>query len=206
MSYPAFFDKVPTIQLYDPLGDFLGAFPKGELEINYYDCARLAGHSCPTVASAFLMAGSGLRALFPDSLPRRSQIKVEMKMPKDEGVTGVIAAVISYIAGANDKGGFKGIGGSFARNDLLSFGHADLQGTVRLSRTDTGASVTLSVDTQSVPGSPDMMPLMQKALQGIATEEERGDFQRLWQSRVEAMLLDTVLQNNIIDINTEETP
>lgn len=127
-------------------------------------------------------------------------------MPKDEGVTGVIAAVISYIAGANDKGGFKGIGGSFARNDLLSFGHADLQGTVRLSRTDTGASVTLSVDTQSVPGSPDMMPLMQKALQGIATEEERGDFQRLWQSRVEAMLLDTVLQNNIIDINTEETP
>ena len=206
MSYPAFFDKVPTIQLYDPLGGFLGAFPKGELEINYYDCARLAGHSCPTVASAFLMAGSGLRALFPDSLPRRSQIKVEMKMPKDEGVTGVIAAVISYIAGANDKGGFKGIGGSFARNDLLSFGHADLQGTVRLSRTDTGASVTLSVDTQSVPGSPDMMPLMQKALQGIATEEERGDFQRLWQSRVEAMLLDTVLQNNIIDINTEETP
>ena len=204
MNYPAFFDKVPSIRLYDPLGDFLGAFQEGELEISYYDCTRLAGHSCPTVASAFLMADTGLRALFPDCLPRRSQIQVEMKMPKDEGVTGVIAAVVSYIVGANDEGGFKGIGGSFARNNLLSFGHTDLQGTVRLSRTDTGASATLSIDTKSVPGSQDMMPLMQKALQGTATEEEKADFQRLWQSRVEAMLLDTTLQNDIINICIEE--
>lgn len=205
MGYPAFFDDIPGIRLYDPLGDFLGAFSGGELEIGYYDCARLAGHSCPTVASAFLMADSGLRVLFPDSLPVRSQIKVEMKAPKEEGVTGVIAAVISYITGANDEGGFKGIGGTLARNDLLSFGHTDLEGTVRLSRTDTGASVALSVDTKSVPGSPEMMPLMQKALQSAATEEERATFQGLWQSRVKAMLLDTALRQQILTMTTQES-
>ena len=200
MLYPTFFDQIPTIKLYDPLGEFLGAFTQGKLEISYYDCAKLAGHSCPTVASAFLMASSGLEALFPHALPTRSQIKVEMKAPKEEGVTGVIATVISYIVGASDEGGFKGIGGTFGRNNLLSFGHHDIQGTLRLSHIDTGDTVTVSIDTKLVPGSPDMMPLMQKALQGTATEEEEAQFQALWQARVEVMLLDKALQDKIIDI------
>jgi len=200
MGYPTFFDQVPTIELYDPLGMLLGAFEQGKLEISYYDCAKLAGHSCPTVASAFLMASYGLKVLFPDSLPIRSQILIEMKASKDEGVTGVIATVIAYIAGAGDEGGFKGIGGAFGRNDLLSFGHSDIQETVRLSRIDTGDSVMVSVDTKAVPGSPDMMPLMQKALGSTATEEEESRFRALWQARVEAMLLDSTLQNKIIYI------
>ena len=204
MHYPTFFDQIPTIKLYDPLGEFLGAFTQGKLEISYYDCAKLAGHSCPTVASAFLMASSGLGAIFPHTLPTRSQIKVEMKAPKEEGVTGVIATVISYIVGAGDEGGFKGMGGTFGRNNLLSFGHHDMQGTLRLSRIDTGDAVTVSLDTKLVPGSPDMMPLMQKALQGTATKEEEAQFHALWQARVEVMLLDKVLQDKIIDIKKQE--
>jgi len=93
MSYPTFFDDAPTIKLYDPLGDFLGAFDNGDIEITYFDCVKLAGHSCPTVASAFLIALQGLKELFPDSLPQRSQIKVTVKKPKDEGVTGVIGNI-----------------------------------------------------------------------------------------------------------------
>ena len=200
MGYPTFFDQVPAIKLYDPLGMLLGAFEQGKLEISYYDCTKLAGHSCPTVASAFLMASYGLKILFPDSLPIRSQIQIEMKASKDEGVTGVIAAVIAYIAGAGDEGGFKGIGGAFGRNDLLSFGHSNIHETVRLSRIDTGDSVMVSVDTKAVPGSQDMMPLMQKALGSTATEEEESRFRALWQARVEAMLLDSTLQNKIIYI------
>ncbi len=201
MRYPVFFDKVPTLTLHDPLGEFLGAFTDGEVIVSYYDCAKLAGHSCPTVASAYLIAMAGLKKLYPDSIPQRSQIRVEMQAPKTEGVTGVIGNVIAYIVGANDESGFKGIGGTFSRNNLLFFGVTELTGTVRLTRTDTNTSVTLSCDTKQVPGSPEMMPLMQKAIQGNASEAEKEQFRTLWQGRVEAMLLDTELQNNIITIH-----
>ena len=201
MHYPTFFNAIPTITLYDPLGEFLGAFEDGIVEISYLDCAKLAGHSCPTVASAYLMAIAGLNSLYPDGLPHRSQISIEMQAPKAEGVTGVIGNVIAYIVGANDEGGFKGIGGTFSRNDLLSFGISQLTGMVRLTRIDTGDSVTLSSDTSQVPGSPEMMPLMQKAMQGAASDAEKAQFQALWQGRVEVMLLNKDLQDKIITIN-----
>ena len=201
MNYPAFFDKVPILLLQDPLGGFLGAFDQGRVEISYLDCAKLAGHSCPTVASAYLLARRGLGKLYPEGSPQRGMIKVEMRAAKEEGVTGVIANVISYIVGGNDEGGFKGIGGTFSRRDLLSFGHTELEGMVRLTRTDTGASVTLSSDTSQVPGSPQMMPLMQKAMQGAASDEEKAQFGTLWQARVEAMLLDNELQDKIVTIH-----
>jgi formylmethanofuran dehydrogenase subunit E len=201
MHYPTFFNDIPTITLHDPLGEFLGAFEDGVVEISYLDCAKLAGHSCPTVASAYLMATAGLNTLYPDGLPRRSQISIEMQAPKAEGVTGVIGNVIAYIVGAGDEGGFKGIGGTFSRNDLLRFGVSQLAGMVRLTRIDTGDSVTLSSDTSQVPGSPEMMPLMQKAMQGAASDAEKVQFQALWQGRVEAMLLSSDLQDKIITIH-----
>ena len=201
MHYPTFFNDIPTITLHDPLGEFLGAFEDGVVEISYLDCAKLAGHSCPTVASAYLMATAGLNTLYPDGLPHRSQISIEMQAPKAEGVTGVIGNVIAYIVGASDEGGFKGIGGTFGRNDLLSFGVSQLTGMVRLTRIDTGDSVTLSSDTSQVPGSPEMMPLMQKAMQGAASDAEKAQFQALWQGRVEAMLCSSDLQDKIITIH-----
>jgi hypothetical protein len=124
-----------------------------------------------------------------------------MQAPKAEGVTGVIGNVIAYIIGASDEGGFKGIGGTFSRNDLLRFGVSQLAGMVRLTRIDTGDSVTLSSDTSQVPGSPEMMPLMQKAMQGAASDAEKVQFQALWQGRVEAMLLSSDLQDKIITIH-----
>jgi len=204
MGHPAFFDQVPVLRLQDKLGEFLGAFDQGEVEISYYDCAKLAGHSCPTVASAYLMAMIGLVELYPDTLPQRSQIKVALNTPKTEGVTGVIGNVIAYIVGANDESGFKGIGDTFSRKDLLSFGHTKLDGMVKLTRIDTGVSVTLSSDTSQVPGSPEMMPLMQKTMQGTASEGETRQFRALWQARVEAMLLNSDLQKKIITINQEK--
>ena len=203
MGYPAFFDQVPSITLYDPLGDLLGAFEQGDLEISYYDCTKLAGHSCPTVASAYLMAHAGLRALYPDTPPVRSRIRVELQAPKEEGVAGVIGNVVAYIVGAGDEGGFKGIGGVYARNNLLSYGHSALQGTLRLTDIDNHISVTLSADTSLVPGSPDMAPLMQKSMQGIATAEEEQKFQTLWQNRVKAILLDEDIQKKILTLTKE---
>ncbi len=202
MNYPKFFDDVPTIKLIDPIGGFLGAFDDGLIEISYFDCVKLAGHSCPTVASVYLMVKSGLDALYPDTMPVRSQIKVEMSAPKNEGVTGVIANVISYITGAGDEGGFKGIGRKYSRNHLLNFDTGDLH-TVRLTRMDSRDSVSLECDTSLVPGSPDMMPLMQKILEGKAETSEESRFKELWQDRVKAMLTDTDLQSKIITITKE---
>jgi formylmethanofuran dehydrogenase subunit E len=206
MKTPDFFDKAPLFRLYDPLGDFLGAFEEGLVEIGYLDCVKLAGHSCPTVAGAYLMAWRGLEALYGlEALPVRSGIRVEMRAPKEEGVTGVIGHVVAYICGAGDSGGFSGIGTHFGRRGLLHYGVGGVDGDLRLTRLDTGASVTLRLDTSVVGGSPEMMPLMQKALRGEALPEERKRFQELWQGRVEAMLTAPELWEKIALI-TETNP
>ncbi len=61
MSLPSFYAKVPPLVVRDGLADFLGAADDGLLEYNYADVVRVAGHSCPTVAGAWLMACAALR-------------------------------------------------------------------------------------------------------------------------------------------------
>ena len=199
MTYPAFFDQVQTIQLQDPLSNFLGAFEEGKLEITYLDCVKLAGHSCPTVAGAYLMALKGLEALYGGQLPQRGSIHISMQAGEAEGVTGVICNVISFIAGAGGMGGFKGLNGKMARNNLVSY-NVPMEGEVKLSRTDTNESVTLSYDPSMIGADPMMQPLMGKAMQGLASEDERKAFGRLWQARVEKILLSTELWDKMITI------
>ena len=202
MQYPNFYTKVETIKLYDPLSDFLGAFDDGIVEINYLDCVKLAGHSCPTIAGAYLMAVHGLKALYPDSFPQRSSVRVSMQKNKVEGVTGVIANVISFIVGASDEAGFKGIQGRFARDNLLSYDQP-MNGEVTLTRTDTGKSVDITYNPSFISVDERMKPLMGKCLQGVATDEEKIIFKTLWQDRVEKILLSTVLHDQIITIKAD---
>ncbi len=199
MKYPDFFDKVPSIDLQDPLSDFLGAFEEGKLQISYLECVKLAGHSCPTVAGAYLMALHGLKALYGTELPQRGNIHISMRESEAEGVTGVICNVISFIAGANGAGGFKGLNGKMSRNNLVNY-DVPIDGEVKLTRTDTNQSVTLSYDSSMVPGDPMMQPLMGKCMQGLATPEEKKEFGRLWQARVEKILLSTELWDTMITI------
>ena len=56
MNYPRFFDEVPSIKVKDPLAQALGAFKNGEYEITYLEVVKAAGHSCPSVAGAYIMA------------------------------------------------------------------------------------------------------------------------------------------------------
>ena len=188
MQYPDFYTHVPPIKLYDPLSEFLGAFDQGEVDISYLDCVKLAGHSCPTVAGAYLMASKGLETLYKGALPKRGTIKVEMKMPEEEGVTGVIGNVIAFIVGASGKGGFKGIQGKYSRDNLISY-NIPMQAAVKLTRLDTNESVLLDYDPSIIPADEMMQPLMGKSLKGLATEEEKKMFQKLWQQRVEKILL-----------------
>jgi hypothetical protein len=121
-GFPEFFDEAPSIRRRDPLAAFLGAARDGVLEYGYADGVRLAGHSCPTVASAFLMARAALAALYGSEVPERGGVRVEMRDAAQEGVTGVIANVVSLVTGATVDTGFKGIGGQFDRSRLLAGG------------------------------------------------------------------------------------
>ncbi len=188
MNYPSFFDRVEPISLQDPLSNFLGAFVDGKLDITYLDCVKLAGHSCPTVAGAYLMALKGLESLYPDTLPQRGFVKVEMRDGETHAVTGVVCNVIAFIAGAGGAGGFKGLQGKLSRNNLISY-DAAITREVRLTRIDTGASVEIDYDPSSVPPSAEMQPLMGKMMQQKASDEERKAFGILWQERVEKILL-----------------
>ena len=67
MHYPSFFDTTESINLKDPLAEVLGAFEDGSFSLTYADIVKAAGHSCPTVAGAFLMAREGLKRLYPNT-------------------------------------------------------------------------------------------------------------------------------------------
>jgi len=199
MQYPAFFDKVQSIQLQDPLSNFLGAFEEGKMEISYIECVKLAGHSCPTVAGAYLMALKGLEALYGEQLPQRGSIHVSMRDNEEEGVTGVICNVLSFIAGANGASGFKGLNGNFSRNNLVSY-NVPMEGEVKLTRLDTDESVTLSYNPSMIPADAMMQPLMGKCMQGLASEGEKKQFGKLWQARVEKILLGTENWDKMITV------
>ena len=61
-GFPVYFEQAPTIMVRDPLAEFLGAAEHGLMTYRYVDAVRLAGHSCPTVAGAYLMVCRGLKA------------------------------------------------------------------------------------------------------------------------------------------------
>ncbi len=149
---------------------------------------KAAGHSCPTVAGAYMMCAKALEKLYPDSLPVRGQIKVEFKNSVDEGVTGVISNVISQISGATKETGFKGIAGQYIRHSLMDF-NVDIEGLIRFTRIDTGKSVEV-IYNPFIPPKPEMQGLMQKSISGQASDTEKDEFGKLWQARVEEILID----------------
>ncbi len=188
MKYPEFFDKVESVKVVDPLSKVLGAFEDGVYEISFLEVVKAAGHSCPTVAGAYLCALEGLKVLYPTSPAVRGEVKVQFNEPLEEGVTGVISNVITQITGATQKSGFKGLGGKFARHSLMEFS-ANINSSVRFTRVDSGKSVDVYYDSSSIGGNPNMQPLMQKMMGGMASADEAKEFGRLWQDRVERIML-----------------
>jgi len=189
MITPDFFNDVAPIVVRDPLSEVLGAATNGLLEYTYTDVVKLAGHSCPTVAGAFLMIQEGLKSLFEDEIPVRGEIKVLMKGSLGEGVVGVIANVASMITGATDVGGFHGLVGKFDRRQLL-FYDADIEGEMAFERVDNGARVALSYNPSFVLGHPQMGELLPLIASGRADDSQRELFGQLWQDRVKRILID----------------
>ncbi|HIP53315.1 MAG TPA: hypothetical protein EYH03_04805 [Chromatiales bacterium] len=183
MMYPDFFDDVEPIRLKDELAEFLGTFAEGIVDIGYLDVVKAAGHSCPTVVGAYLMTREGLGALYPGELPVRGEIKVEFKESVEEGTAGVVGNVVSNITGATTNTGFKGLNGRFNRTGLM-FYDVDIASNMRLSRTDTGASVDIWY-TPTVVVQPG--PLLQEVMQPGVSEDTKTAFARRWQELVETL-------------------
>lgn len=203
MTFPAFFQQIPALTFYDDLAEALGAAAGGIIEYRYEDMVRLAGHSCPTVAGAWLMARHGLAALYPETTPQRGHIRVDLRGAQDAGTTGVVGSLLGLVTGAAGEGGFKGLGPRFVRRNLLKYGVVDMAAEVRFTRIDSGTSVLLSYRPESVPPAMEMQTLMPRVVSGQASAEERAEFARLWQDRVRRLLLEHADDPEVVKCRTE---
>ena len=192
MNSPRFFDDAPTIEMIDPLADLLGAATDGRFIYKYADAVKLAGHSCPTVAGAFLMTKQALAHLYGEEIPVRGNIRVNIRDAVDDGVTGVIGNVIGLITGAAGPGGFKGIGGQFNRAGLLNYSSRQIR-EVHFTRLDNGQSIGADYDPSAVAPDEKQTPLMRSIMSGAAGPEEVALFKEIWQKRVATILTSSEL-------------
>ena len=183
MNYPEFFNTIETIKLQDPLSNLLGTFENGLVEFTYLDVVKNAGHSCPTVAGAYLLALEGIKALYENETAVRGEIFVTFKEDAKDGVAGVIANVLSHITGATETLGFKGLNGNFVRHDLMKFNDS-ITSSIKLQRLDTGKTIELVYNPSKISQNPQVGPLMQKIMQNKATADDKKLFGELWQERV----------------------
>lgn len=201
-AFPDFFAAAPTIRMREPLAEFLGATEDGCIEYRYTDAVRLAGHSCPTVAAAFLMTRRALQALYGDALPVRGEIRVDMREARDAGVAGVMASIATLVTGATADSGFRGLAGQFGRRDRLFFARSLTRGEMRFARLDSGAAVEATARLDRVCGDPRIGELLPLCLGGTANEDESGLFRVLWQERVRRLLLEHPDDPEVIVIST----
>lgn len=201
MSFPAFYSQAPIVETFDPLAQLLGASENGNLDYCYADVVRLAGHSCPTVAGAFLMGRAALRALYPGARAERGQIEVTMPAPAHHGTTGVIAQVLTLLTGAAAENGFPGLGGRYARNGLMGFAGCHEGNAVGFRRRDTGDAVAVELDSSPVPGDPEQRALLGAILQDKASAGQKRAFADMWQERVRRMLLEFADDERVIKVH-----
>ena len=188
MKYLKFFDDVEHIIIYDDLTQFLGVNDDGIVEITYPDIVKAAGHSCATVAGAYLLAKEGLKALYEDELPQRGYIKVELKKDPLEDNSGVVGSVISLITGATKDFGFGGIPtGKYNRRDLLEF-NANIQADVRFTNTKTGKQVSVNYRPKKVVNP---MEILKSAIKPDAAQEDIDSFGQRFQEMVKTVLDNT---------------
>ena len=199
MAFPEFFARIPAITLRDPLAELLGAAEGGLIEYRFADAVKLAGHSCPTVAGAWLMTVRALRALYGDETPVRGDLRVTLGENADSGVAGVIASIAGLLTGAAGDGGFKGLGGRYGRRNLLRFGVAGVGG-LAFTRLDTNVAVDCILRLEMVPADPRLGGLLGAILQGTADTGNTQLFGELWQDRVRRILIDHADDPEIVQL------
>ncbi|MDP2730160.1 MAG: hypothetical protein Q8O55_06740 [Dehalococcoidales bacterium] len=190
--------EVKPIRFREPLAETLGALKDNEavLDYSFIDVVKMAGHACPTVASAYLCCQTAVEKLYGDTVPVRGEIAVTVYGEPDEGVYGVMAQVFSFLTGAAPITGFRGLGPRFKRKDLLQFRSEKIDPEAmcfEFRRLDNGEAVLVRLYPQRIPfpveKEKQLSQLLQPVIWEAATEEEKRQFQGLWMEKVEHMLL-----------------
>ncbi len=205
MKFPDFYELAPVVPTHDAFAATLGAAQDGLLEYSYVDAVRLAGHSCPTVAGAFLVGRAALAALYPEGPAERGGISVHMPAPESDGTTGVMAQVLTLLTGAAADNGFQGIQGRFRRKGLLSFADSREGEAIIFKRVDTGAAVAVELDVSLVPGDPAQRGRLMAILQDRADSSQRKAFADAWQARVRRLLLEFADDPRVIHVTPVST-
>ena len=190
MNFPDFFEQAPVVHTFDPFAAMLGAAHEGKIDYHYVDAVRLAGHSCPTVAGAFLMARAALNALYPEGPAERGNIAVHMPAPADGGVTGVMAQVLTLLTGAAADNGFQGMRGRYKRKGLLSFAAQREGEAIIFTRLDNQMSVAVTLDISRIPVDPAQSERLMAILQDCADASQQAAFAEAWQARVRRLLVE----------------
>ncbi len=205
MNLPDFYAAAPVVPTRDGLAELLGASPEGRLDYGYADVVRLAGHSCPTVAGAFLMARAALAALYPEGPAERGAIRIRMPAPADHGTTGVTAQVLTLVTGAAAENGFHGIAGRHVRAGLLEFADRVEGDAIVFTRTDTGQAVQAQLDVSTILSDAGQRDRLLAILDDSADAETRAEFAQHWQERVRRLLLEFADDPRVIRISPVAT-
>ena len=201
MEYPKFFDEIEPIVLYDTLAQFVGVNSTGEITLSYLDIVKTAGHSCGTVAGAYLCAQMGLKALFPHTLPHRGEIQVEIQKSPTQENAGVVGCVLSNITGATTNYGFGGIPtGEYNRRSLL-FYEAPITCDIQLTRLDTKDRVQLNYRPQRLVQP---MKILMSAISPDASMEDKARFPERFQAMVETIFKEKEQLVDVVFIPYEE--
>jgi len=185
-----FYDEAPVIQVIDPMATLVGSVPeeKNILRIHLTDVALYTGHVCPGVASGFMLTRLALKALYPDQIPRRGQVRVAAMAPSGQ------LDVASYITGAR---AFYGRGRINA-HDLAIDPSLEPKEPGRFvmvfQRKDTGKAVkVVFYKSKLIAASREkaVNAYFHKAFQGKATDKEKEDMRKEIQSLVRKVLFGT---------------
>ena len=201
MDFPDFYAEAPQVPTHDALAELLGASRDGRLDYCYADAVRLAGHSCPTVAGAFLLGRAALATLYPHGPAERGAIRVTLPAPVDHGTTGVIAQVLTLLTGAAAQNGFHGIAGRYARAGLLQFAECERGDAVTFERIDNGAAVEVELYLAAIPAEAHQRERLAAILDHRADDATRATFARHWQARVRRLLLDFADDPRVVKVN-----
>ena len=212
-SYDEFDDylaDIEPIRLREPLAETLGAIRRKGAPIDYtfVEVVKLAGHACPTTASAYECCRAALKRLYPGQTPVRGDLEVTVYGAADDGVYGVIGQVFGFLTGAAPETGFKGLGTSFRRKDLLTYEEDSPDPEAmcfRFSRKDNGKSVLCRIVQEELPSlapgtARRLGELMPKVLWEAAKKDEVYEFRRLWTDSVKLVFESAKTQNKWLKI------
>ncbi len=175
----------------EPFAEYLKATESEySFAITLLDIVRFAGHACPSMIGAFLIAKVATRYLFPDEIVLRGDVQIATLNSIESGATGPIFNVFSMVFGAWGASGFGGLSGQFRRRDLLEFENQHVpSGAFRFQRLSTGKTI----DVYYTPG------------EVIALDDKPTDpFPLNWRKMIKKILVNVNQCVKVADVSKNE--